>query len=663
MKWLWPRKRKSVYLFKVYFPGNVNYLPYSAATLWAYAHKFDDIRETYDLGGLFALREPVNEAIEKVVNPTVVGFSSYCWNTRWNLKLAELIKARYPKCTIIFGGPDVPDEGVEFLRNHPQVDIAAHGEGEVTFLEILRTLRSREKSLSSVLGITYREPGGDIKKNSPRPRIKDLSQLPSPYTMGLFDEMINGSDQWTAIFESNRGCPYQCGFCNWGSLTQSKIKSFSHKIYQELDWFEKTKLRHLYFTDANFGISDMDEKLADRIVEIKQKTGYPHKLMLTWAKSSPRRVVSIARKRHNVGLLEGITLATQSENPETLKAVKRKNLDPTQVREIASQFSQNQFAYYNQLILGLPHETKESFLTGIYDSLERARYTSIDVNILVLIPNTELASPESRERYGFKTLPGSMHDNFSLIPDPELIETSEYVIATNTLPNDKWREAWVESHIATGLHLLGGTYGLAMGLYYKYQIPVRDFYSSFMEAVRRDDSFFLNGILKALDEEMMNSVRSGWINIYVSRETTKKYFEFLGARYTRYERFVAIAAQVQRSEFERFLREFCRSRFNINDEELFELNDKLWIKHGREYPVFGEFDHDWQKTINTGVMLEPKKSEFYFQCALPDTHKMPFEAFIRNTSYYYRRRGHGIARMLRPEELGILQTHDFLVRH
>ncbi len=61
----------------------------------------------------------------------------------------------------------------------------------------------------------------------PSQRIMDLSEVPSPYTMGLFDylpDMYPGKI-WNAVIETNRGCPFMCTFCDWGGTTFSKVKS------------------------------------------------------------------------------------------------------------------------------------------------------------------------------------------------------------------------------------------------------------------------------------------------------------------------------------------------------------------------------------------------------------------------------------------------------
>ena len=48
--------------------------------------------------------------------------------------------------------------------------------------------------------------------------------IPSPYTTGLLDKFLDGN--LIPAFETARGCPFMCTFCDQG-LDSSKITAFS----------------------------------------------------------------------------------------------------------------------------------------------------------------------------------------------------------------------------------------------------------------------------------------------------------------------------------------------------------------------------------------------------------------------------------------------------
>jgi radical SAM superfamily enzyme YgiQ (UPF0313 family) len=208
--------------------------------------------------------------------PGVVLFSDYIWSTKQNLEISAELKRAAPECLLIHGGPDVPkDPGASdaFLRAHPAIDIAVEGEGERTFTEILLALDGTldRARLREVSGLTYRD-GERLVRTGPRDRTRELDELPSPYLDGFFDDQKHS--QWrAAILETNRGCPYGCTFCDWGSATLQKIRNFGlERVESEIAWIAQRKIPIVFVADANFGILPRRrdrEALGEREAEVR----------------------------------------------------------------------------------------------------------------------------------------------------------------------------------------------------------------------------------------------------------------------------------------------------------------------------------------------------------------------------------------------------------
>ena len=95
---------KNVYLaqMSLEIPGsNYYYFPYSIGVVWAYATTQPGINENYHLRNIFSVKEPIDQIMEKIVDPDVLGLSTYTWNTNYNEELAKRVKERYPDCKII----------------------------------------------------------------------------------------------------------------------------------------------------------------------------------------------------------------------------------------------------------------------------------------------------------------------------------------------------------------------------------------------------------------------------------------------------------------------------------------------------------------------------------------------------------------------------------
>jgi radical SAM superfamily enzyme YgiQ (UPF0313 family) len=158
------------------FGGTEGYwLPYSVGCLWSFAVQNPVIKDNFALKELVFKRMSIDETIKNFDNPSVAAFSCYVWNYEYCKKLAEAIKEKWPKCLIVFGGPQVTKLPYEksFFKKHPYVDTIVNGEGEPAFLDIL-------------LSLYHNKP---IKKVSTFARMANL-EYPSPYTSGVFDKIV-----------------------------------------------------------------------------------------------------------------------------------------------------------------------------------------------------------------------------------------------------------------------------------------------------------------------------------------------------------------------------------------------------------------------------------------------------------------------------------------
>ena len=95
-----------------------NYFPYSIGILQAYAQRHLKSPENYHFLLPIYKREPLDECIRKMADADIVCFSTYVWNIRMSLALAQELKQRKPEVAIVFGGPQVPNRVEDFLRQN-----------------------------------------------------------------------------------------------------------------------------------------------------------------------------------------------------------------------------------------------------------------------------------------------------------------------------------------------------------------------------------------------------------------------------------------------------------------------------------------------------------------------------------------------------------------
>lgn len=439
--------------------SNQNYFPYSVGLLQAYVEKHAPPDAFGFLLPLYK-RLPVSQAVAHLESADVVAFSTYVWNIRISLEIARRLKAHNPAVCIVFGGPQVPDRPEAFLREHPFIDLACHGEGERAFLQLLEQ-RRHAASLEAVdwrevPSLTWRD-GKRLVTNPRAARLKTLDEIPSPYLEGVFEPLIaaNPDETWLALWETNRGCPFSCTFCDWGSAVAAKVYPFDlTRLHGELDWFAAHRTEFIFCCDANFGILPRDIEIATYAAKLKAERGYPQALSVQNTKNATERAYEVQSILSRSGLNKGVTLSLQSVDPGTLEKIKRKNISSDSYRELQRRFTRDRVETYSDLILGLPGETYASFTEGVSAVIEQGQHNRIQFNNLTILPNAEMADPAYRAAHGLETVETKIINIHGTLvaDDDEVHESQELVIATATLPRDDWRRARAFSWMTALLH-------------------------------------------------------------------------------------------------------------------------------------------------------------------------------------------------------------------
>jgi radical SAM superfamily enzyme YgiQ (UPF0313 family) len=419
-----------------------NYMPYSAGLLQAYAMKNARHPQRYDFQLPIYSRIPVAKAVEQLKDADVVGFSTYVWNIRISLEIARRLKALKPEMLIVFGGPQVPDRSEAFLREHRFIDFAVHGEGEAVFLAILENFPSR--TFEQVPSISFVRADGSFQLNARAERLHDISVIPSPYLSGMFDPLMaaNPQEKWLILWETNRGCPFKCTFCDWGSAIAAKVSQFDlERLLREVDWFAGNKIEFIFCCDANYGMLKRDYDITKYVAETKQKLGFPRALSVQNTKNGTERAYKVQKLLSDAGLNKGVAIALQSVDEHTLEAIKRENISTESFQELQRRFTRDRVETYSDLILGLPGETYDSFADGVGNVIDNGQHNRIQFNNLSILPNAEMGDPAYQKKYGMVTVETkiiNIHGSLKETEEEEIFEVQDLVVATTSMPHAEW---------------------------------------------------------------------------------------------------------------------------------------------------------------------------------------------------------------------------------
>ena len=453
------------------------WLPYSIGCLWSYACSEKLIKDNFEVADLIYKREHPEKLIERASSSDLAFFSCYMWNWEYNKYVAQGLKNANPDIKIIFGGPQVTNRPEEesFFKEHPYVDSISLNEGE-------------ESTKSILLSFLNKEP---IQKIYQGGRLDDLD-IPRPYLTGVFDKIMEDNPEvvWNGTLETNRGCPFACTFCDWGSLTYAKIKKFPMpKVIQELTWMSEKSVEYVTIADANFGVfTDRDLAVTEKLVELQNEYGYPKVVDATWYKNSSNEILEIVKKFISSGFNRGLTLSVQSMDMDVLTEIRRRNMEISDLKMIFDKCNKEQIPSYTELILGLPNETFNSWRRGLCEIIEAGQHNTVESWLAQLLENAHMNKPEERAKHELETI---VVENYvsGFEEEDNIPERVELVTGTKSMPSEMFLKAWLYSWMINNFHNFGWTQALTRFLRKYKNFTYLELYDTLFEAIQQDDGF------------------------------------------------------------------------------------------------------------------------------------------------------------------------------
>ncbi|MCL2107148.1 MAG: radical SAM protein [Oscillospiraceae bacterium] len=489
------------------------YLPYAVGGLWAYARQAPAVADAYELKELFFLRDSVEDLAARLENPFLVGFSCYVWNTEYNKALARLVKERFPSCIILFGGHNVLPGGAT-LEEAPYVDFVIHGEGEIPFQALLMELCKEKENKkeapdwTAVPGLSYRTKHGTA--SNPETVAASVADFPSPFLEGIFDSITAAHPeiQWSIVWETNRGCPHHCAYCDWGQHN-AKLRQFSmERLLGEIEWMGANGVEFIWCADANFGILERDEALIDALADSRERTGYPHVFLSQTTKSFNERLFRIVEKLHKSGLEKlGPNLAVQTLTPGVLANIGRVNLEDEAISKWIRRCRQAGYRTHTDLILGLPGETLHSFRLSVEKLFELGQHEGFVYYPCALLPNAQMAEPAYRAKHKLRTTRRAFMENALEIE--EIKEYVETIDETASMPHADWLTANFFMLLALANHGYGLLRLAAIYLHTERVVSYADFYTRLLEHCHERPDSLLGEVVAIMEKNFTELAHGG----------------------------------------------------------------------------------------------------------------------------------------------------------
>lgn len=290
---------------------------------------------------------------------------------------------------IILGGPEVTYHIEPFLKHGAEFIVI--GEGEQTLYELISNLDTPfNPFMDTVDGIAFINANGDVVKNKPRAKIKNIDQLPFPNREGIaLEKYMNAwKDRHgysTISMTTMRGCPYSCNWCSRAVYGMSYRRRSAALVANELAMLkQRYNPDALWFVDDVFTVSH--KWLREFAAEVvKQDAVIPYEC-ITRADRMNEEVLDLLAR---TGCFR-VWIGAESGSEKILKLMDRR-VRATQVREMIKMAQSKGIEAGTFIMLGYPGEQWED-IVATRDHLVEAIPDQFTITLAYPIKGTPLFS-------------------------------------------------------------------------------------------------------------------------------------------------------------------------------------------------------------------------------------------------------------------------------
>lgn len=312
-------------------------------------------------------------------SPDVVGFSVFNWNLSRSLYVVRMLKEQTP-LTIIFGGPEItPDNSA---LPSASVDYLVYGEGESVFQPVLEKILDTRSSAGCA---TPARVSADPAIVGPSPYAGFFRQI-SPYLSGLLEPSVDG----LLYLESQRGCPYHCGFCYYNKARKKIAPADPQTFADAVCYAKKAAIREICLIDPSVNTRPDLAALLSTFSRINADKS----LSITGEIRAESITPELADGFAAAGFT-GFEIGLQSVNEPALAVMNRKT-DLTRFLAGTRLLKERGIIPRIDLIVGLPGDDPEGFGKSLTFVMKNNLAEDIQIFPLSVLPGTDFRS-KSRE--------------------------------------------------------------------------------------------------------------------------------------------------------------------------------------------------------------------------------------------------------------------------
>lgn len=302
--------------------------------------------------------------------PDYLGFSCYCWNIDRTLDMAKKIKELFPSITILGGGPEIEEDRADLFYKSG-FNVLFEGEAESSLCEYLANPENSHRRYIHCLP------------------VQNLDTIPNPYLEGILDP----NKDHCMTFETVRGCPFGCIFCNYGKGSR-KVRAYSlERIKKILDYAVQNSIRKIYLMDPSFNTHPKLEELFSLFEQ------YDHAFEIHTEIKADLVTETFAKRAAAIGI-KSAEIGLQTVGQRSRKIMKQPFREERFLRG-AKALQNAGIELLTDMIIGLPGDTPEDIQNTARFIKENELDEKVQVFHLSALPGTLVRKDSDRYQLNY----------------------------------------------------------------------------------------------------------------------------------------------------------------------------------------------------------------------------------------------------------------------
>ena len=319
--------------------------------------------------------------------PDIVAFGAFVWNESCIQRIGNLLERSSIVKKIILAGPQISYAKIGLLEQYyPFGSIFIRGYAEKPLYRLIDHYYSHGLESNPLIpGVHYAgEPDMGLQGKV------ELDDIPSPF-LGDDPVIAIAQNQEFIRWESQRGCPFRCSFCQHVAAGGKTVCKGLSRIEKEINYFKALKAKDIAVLDPTFNSGP------NYIQTLKYFDGFKGKISLQCRFEMIKDdFLSICKYLRSRGCDITLEFGIQTVHNLESKACRRLN-NLRAIQENAAKLRLYDIPYEISLIYGLPHQTISSFQNSI-DFCQRLEPKRLVAWPLMLLRGTEMY--ERKKEFG-----------------------------------------------------------------------------------------------------------------------------------------------------------------------------------------------------------------------------------------------------------------------